>query len=133
MARTRTGFSYQSSRRTEPKPHVNPVNLGIGFVPRWQLLVYGIRPAALAGREAYTTKSGERFYWLEDLVRRRTSVYTCEFIIGEIDGAWERCNAPRVKLQYCRFHYQVCHMRVIDPESLFQYLLSVIPLKPKVV
>jgi hypothetical protein len=105
--------------------------LGIGFVPRWQLLVYGVRPAALAGREAYTTKSGERFYWIEDLARRRTSVYGCEFIIGEIDGAWERCGAPRVKLQYCRFHYQLCHMRAISADELLHYLLAVIPLKVK--
>ena len=101
-------------------------------MPRWLLLIHGVRPTALRSREAYVTRSGDRFYWIEELNRRLIGYHGCEFIIGDLDGAWRRCGAPRVKLQYCRFHYQVCHMRAIPPDELLRYLLAVIPLKVKV-
>src|SRR6187399_258826 len=112
------------------KPQVNRVNVGIGFVARWYLLVHGVRPAALEGREAFTTRSGERFYWVEDLLRRRGN--GCEYISGDLNGDWSRCNEPKVQLQYCAFHYRVCHLKKLSTEELLKYLLASIPyLKPK--
>ena len=110
-------------------PQVYRRNLGYGFVPRWRLLIVGVRPSALTGREAYITKSGEKFYWLEDLIQRRYHPNGCEFITGDLDGDWSRCNQPRFNMCYCKFHYQLCHRRLVPMSDLLEVLLASMPSK----
>src|SRR5215467_8655566 len=111
--RIRTGFSRQTnSSTTKPLPQVkrlNYTNSGIGFVPGWWLLVHGIRPHA-RGKPAYETAFG-KFYWIEEFSKREIVPNGCEFIIGDIDSSWERCNLPRRKgiTRYCSTHYEYCH------------------------